>query len=85
MEEEMEKRTLKRNDTGEAVRALARLLVERGHLKEPSNIFDLTLKHAVEEFQARHVDERGHPLVVRRNCGAYDLVGSGASRQYRHP
>ncbi|RKX37717.1 MAG: peptidoglycan-binding protein, partial [Verrucomicrobia bacterium] len=60
----MDKRILKRNDTGKAVRALARLLVERGHLKEPSNIFDRTLMHAVEEFQARHVDERGCPLVV---------------------
>jgi len=64
MEEEMAKRTFKKNDTGEAVRELTQILVERGHLKEPSNIFDLTLKHAVEEFQARHVDERGRPLVV---------------------
>jgi hypothetical protein len=64
MGEEIDKKTLKINHTGEAVRALSRLLVERGHLKEPSNIFDRTLKHAVEEFQARHVDERGRPLVV---------------------
>ena len=66
----MAKPILKKHAAGEAVQELTRLLVERGHLTEVTDTFDLTVHHAVVEFQSRHIDERGRPLV-----GAPYMVG----------
>ncbi|KAA3630595.1 MAG: peptidoglycan-binding protein, partial [Proteobacteria bacterium] len=58
------KPVLKLHDQGAFVRELTAALLERGHLDRAQDAFDLTVRRAVEEFQARHVDERGVPLVV---------------------
>lgn len=55
--------TLKRHATGREVERLTQILVQRGYLETVSADFDLSVKHAVEEFQSRHVDERGRPLA----------------------
>ena len=54
------------SDTGPAVEELARLLVTRNFLAEPEvgSEFNRTLRQAVKDFQARHLDPRGRPLVV---------------------
>jgi Putative peptidoglycan binding domain len=54
---------------GEDVRTLTRLLVERGYLTVETTVFDSRVRSAVEEFQARHVDSRGHPLQVDGKVG----------------
>jgi hypothetical protein len=45
------------------------LLVARGHLARTTSVFDRGVKAAVEEFQARHVDSRGRPLVADGKVG----------------
>jgi hypothetical protein len=45
------------------------LLVARGYLDQPTSVFGRRVKAAVEEFQARHVDSRGRPLVVDGKAG----------------
>lgn len=56
--------TLKRGARGAAVRTMTGLLAERGHLDAARPTFDWAVKHAVEEFQARHLDSRGRPLTA---------------------
>jgi hypothetical protein len=55
---------LKLNDRGNRVLTLTRLLVDRGYLRKPKAVFDKTVQRAVNDFQARHVDELGRPLVA---------------------
>jgi hypothetical protein len=45
------------------------LPVARGHLGQATSAFDRRVKAAVEEFQARHVDSCGRPLVVDGKVG----------------
>ncbi len=54
---------------GPTVRDLTDILVERGYLTSASTIFERRVKAAVGEFQARHVDSRGHPLEVDGKVG----------------
>ncbi len=56
--------TLKPGRRGKDVQRLTRLLVARGHLERPTSQFSKHVTAAVLEFQARHVDPRGRPLVV---------------------
>ncbi len=53
-------------DTGPAVLDLARLLVSRNSLTEPNvgSEFNRALRQAIKDFQARHLDPRGRPLVI---------------------
>jgi hypothetical protein len=60
----MSQATLKSGATGAAVKELTALLVKRGYLDKASSTFDATVRAAVLGFQARHVDERGEPLVA---------------------
>ncbi|MFC2169851.1 CHAP domain-containing protein [Acidobacteriota bacterium] len=60
----MSKPVLRMHSLGEAVEELTTLLVERGYLQTATQTFDRLVRMAVKEFQARHVDERGVPLVV---------------------
>lgn len=55
---------LREDSRGPAVLKLTRILKRRGHLNSSRRSFNRAVRHAVEEFQARHVDERGRPLVV---------------------
>lgn len=59
----MPRPTLKEGSRGPAVTKLTRLLRKRGHLDFIGETFNRAVRRAVEEFQARHVDERGRPLV----------------------
>ena len=54
---------------GEDVRELTQILVDRGYLTVTTTVFDSRVRAAVEEFQARHVDSRGHPLQVDGKVG----------------
>lgn len=60
----MPSKTLRQGSRGSSVLGLTRLLKKRGHLDATGSVFDRTVRAAVEEFQARHVDPTGHPLVV---------------------
>jgi len=53
-------------NTGPAVSDLAQLLVRRGFLAatDVGPRFDRRFRQAVKNFQARHLDSRGRPLVV---------------------
>ncbi len=55
---------LKEGSRGPAVLKLTRILKRRGHLESTRHSFNRPVRRAVEEFQARHVDELGRPLVV---------------------
>ncbi|MEM7052139.1 MAG: CHAP domain-containing protein [Acidobacteriota bacterium] len=55
---------LKMGSSGAAVRRLTSLLVARGFLDVATDLFDRLVRMAVKDFQSRHVDERGRPLVV---------------------
>ena len=48
---------------------MTRLLAERGYLAAASSSFDLSVKHAVEGFQARHIAPNGRPLTVDGKVG----------------
>ncbi len=56
--------SLKYGSRGKAVQRLTRLLADRGHLPKATSRFGKQVKAAVLEFQARHVDSRGRPLVA---------------------
>lgn len=56
---------------GKDVRELTQLLVERGYLTISTTVFDSRIRAVVEEFQARHVDTRGHPLQVDGKVGDF--------------
>jgi hypothetical protein len=60
----MPKPVLREGNRGNAVLELTRILERRGHLDSTGQSFNRTVRRAVEEFQARHVDQRGRPLVV---------------------
>ena len=60
---------LKQGATGAQVREMTGLLVDRGYLDAASSTFDLSVKHAVEGFQARHVAANGRPLKVDGKVG----------------
>ncbi len=60
----MARPVLRINNQGTAVRELTMILKERGYLAESTDAFDRAVRAAVKEFQSRHVDERGRPLVV---------------------
>ena len=60
----MSKKVLRMNGTGAGVVQLTTLLKSRGYLSEVKRVFDKDVRMAVKEFQSRHVDERGEPLVV---------------------
>lgn len=49
---------------GSAVLKLTRILKKRGFLDSSNSHFNRTVFRAVQEFQARHVDSRGRPLVA---------------------
>ncbi|MCK5379364.1 MAG: peptidoglycan-binding protein [Acidobacteria bacterium] len=53
-------------DTGPAIADLVRLLAGRGFLEALNTDlkFDRKIRQAVKDFQARHLDSRGRPLVV---------------------
>lgn len=53
-------------DIGPEVSDLAQLLIQRGFLIGPDVGFEFnrTLRQAVKDFQARHLDPRGRPLAV---------------------
>jgi len=55
---------LRQGNRGADVERLTRILKRRGYLEETRGSVDLTVRRAVEEFQARHVDERDEPLVA---------------------
>lgn len=55
---------LRKGSEGSAVLAMTRILKARGHLDRSSRTFDYIVRRGVREFQARHVDSRGRPLVV---------------------
>jgi len=55
---------LKSGDKGAAVRRLTDLLLARGFLAAAGDRFDAGVRSAVKNFQAHHVDRRGHPLVA---------------------
>jgi hypothetical protein len=55
--------TLREGSRGPAVEKLTRLLKKRGHFETIQQGFTREVRRAVEEFQARHVDELGRPLV----------------------
>jgi len=55
--------------SGAEVRELTQLLADRGHLELATSEFTQEVKAAVLEFQARHVDARGQPLVVDGKVG----------------
>ena len=56
--------TLKLGARGAAVKKLTQILVKRGHFERATTYFNRSVSSAVTEFQARHVDERGQPLVA---------------------
>jgi hypothetical protein len=56
--------TLKPGRRGKDVQRLTRLLVDRGHLERTTSQYSKRVTAAVLEFQARHVDSRGRPLVA---------------------
>lgn len=60
------RRTLKINNRGEDVLYLTGKLIEFGVLRlaGPISVFTLAVKIAVLDFQARHLDPTGNPLVV---------------------
>lgn len=60
----MPRPVLRQGDRGAAVERLTRLLKRRDYLDTKCRIFTLAVRRAVEEFQARHVDERDRPLEV---------------------
>lgn len=53
-------------DSGPEVLSIAQLLVKRGFLtaSDEARQFGRTLRQAVKDFQARHLDSRGRPLEV---------------------
>jgi len=55
---------LREGNRGAEVLELTTLLEKRGHLDSSDRVFNRAVRRAVEEFQARHVDSRGRPLVV---------------------
>lgn len=55
---------LREGSRGTAVLKLTRILKRRGHLESTRHSFNRAVRRAVEEFQARHVDELGRPLVA---------------------
>jgi hypothetical protein len=57
-------RILRSGDTGSEVRTLTALLIEREFLDNEKSTFDREVKRAVKDFQSRHIDPRGQPLIV---------------------
>jgi len=55
--------TLTEGSRGPAVAKLAAILKKRSYLDATEQTFNRAVRRAVEEFQARHVDEVGRPLV----------------------
>ncbi len=55
--------TLSEGSRGPAVAKLTAILKRRGYLDTVGQSFNRAVRRAVEEFQARHVDELGRPLV----------------------
>ena len=55
---------LREGSRGPTVLRLTRILKKRGFLQSSSKLFNRTVYRAVQEFQARHVDKRGRPLVA---------------------
>jgi len=53
-------------ETGPEISELVRLLVQRGFLIGPDegSHFGRIIRQAVKDFQSRHIDSRGQPLVV---------------------
>lgn len=64
---------IRMGSSGPAVTEVTQLLVDRGYLSVATNVFDRRVRMAVKEFQARHVDERGQPLVVDGKVGELTL------------
>ncbi len=63
-------RTLKRGMRGPDVKILTQDLVELGYLDKSVASFNSTVHVAVMDFQARHLDPRGRPLVSDGIVGA---------------
>lgn len=57
------------NSRGAEVAELTAILVARNYLTVAGNLFDRRVLAAVKEFQARHVDSRGRPLVTDGKVG----------------
>lgn len=70
---------LKLNDEGADVREATKLLVSRGYLDRARDTFDRDVRRAVLNFQSRHVDQLGRPLV------ADGVIGPLTLWALRHP
>ena len=55
--------TIREGSRGPEVARLTAILKTRGYIDSSRQTFTREVRRAVEEFQARHVDERGRPLV----------------------
>jgi len=55
---------LREGNQGAAVRRLTGLLKQRGFYSRSQSEFDRPVRNAVKEFQSRHLDSRGRPLVA---------------------
>jgi len=56
-------KTLKFKSDGKEVELLTKILKKRGYISEVSSYFGTTVKKAVQQFQAAHVDPRDRPLA----------------------
>ncbi len=56
--------TIREGSRGPVVTKLTRILKKRGYFDTIQQTFSRPVRRAVEEFQARHVDERDYPLVA---------------------
>lgn len=60
---------LKKNDQGQSITDLQKLLTQRGYAADINGVFDTRTYQAVRAFQSQNMDQHGQPLVVDGKVG----------------